>query len=629
MLELIRKGASTWVARILLGILALSFVYWGADVRSGRSNSDVIATVGETPITQGELDRALENEIALLSQRAGRRLTQTEALQFGLDRRALENLISRAAIDRKAVDLGLAISEKTAAESLLRDPSFKGFDGRFDRQGFDALLRQIGMREREFIDLRRREEARLQLTESVVRATVTPDPLVKTMHDWREETRVIEYFKIESDKAVTVPDPDSAKLKEVYEANKTKFMAPEYRQLQILLASVDKLKSAIDIPDDAIAKAYEETKDVYATPELRRIQQIPFKSKAEAEAAKAAIKAGKNFMTVAEELKLKDTDLDLGLVNKKGLLDSKIADAAFSLERNAVSDVVEGRLVTVLLRVPEIVPGKQPTLEEVKPKVRDKLQVEKARDEVKKLREEIEDLRLAGKSLKEIAELKKLQLIDVAATDAGNKDKDGKPAFDHPDSAALIGAGFDDKTSTDREAIDIADGGYGWVTTLSTTPARQKAFDEVEAEVKAYHLTSERERLMRELAQKLVDRVNAGESMEKLAGEFATKAEATAAITRVTVPQGLTEVAVKQGFALPVGRAGHTESDDRKGRTVLRLAEVRPAPAPSKEQLAALSLELERQLQNDILDAFVNGLREGAGVTINEAVLRRNRAATQ
>src|SRR6185437_3609303 len=112
------------------------------------------------------------------------------------------------------------------------------------------------------------------------------------------------------------------------------------------------------ISDDEIAKAYQDTKDSYNTPEQRRVQQITFKDKATAEAALKALRAGtKTFGDVAKETGAKDTDVDLGLVSKKALIDPKVADVAFSLEKDKYSDVVEGRFATVILRVTQIDPG--------------------------------------------------------------------------------------------------------------------------------------------------------------------------------------------------------------------------------------------------------------------------------
>lgn len=623
MLESIRKGAQTTTAKVLLGFLALTFVLFLGDFRGAVFNSQGIATVGGRSISENEFERALELEINALSQRAGRRITRSEARAFGLDRRVLSRLVSTAALDMEASALGLAVSERTAAETLMRDPAFQGLDGRFDRQAFSNILRSIGMRESDFIELRRTEEVRNQLTQSVLQAIVTPKPLVKAVHNWREETRIIEHFAIDAASAITVPEPDAAALKGTYETNKTQFMAPEYRQLHVLMASVEDVAKRIDVSDADIARSFDETKETYATPELRRVQQIPFKDKAAAEAARAAITSGRNFMTIAEEMGLKPTDLDLGLVNRKAIIDPKIADAAFALEKDKVSGVIEGRLTTVLLRVPEIIPGKQPTLAEVSDRVRGKLQREKAKADVKRMRDDVDDLRTAGRPDKDIAEAKALKLVDVAATDAQNKTTEGKPALEHPDAAAIIASGFDARSGVDRDPVDLADGGYAWVTTVGTTPPRQKPFEEVEAEVKVLHVSNERNRLLRDLAQKLADRLSAGESAEAVAAEVKAAASTSDPITRTTTPQGLSETAVRQAFALGEGKASHTESPERKGRTVFRVKTVKPAADPSKEQAAKLALEITQQVQIETIEAYISALQDQNTVTINEAALKR------
>ena len=61
------------------------------------------------------------------------------------------------------------------------------------------------------------------------------------------------------------------------------------------------------------------------------------------------------------------SDIDLGMVTRTELADVAVADAAFKLELNKVSEPVTGKLGTiVLLRVTEIDPGKTPTFDEAK-----------------------------------------------------------------------------------------------------------------------------------------------------------------------------------------------------------------------------------------------------------------------
>jgi len=90
------------------------------------------------------------------------------------------------------------------------------------------------------------------------------------------------------------------------------------------------------------------------------------------EAAKKAIAGGKSFGDAAKEAGAKDSDIDLGLISKDRLIDPKIADAVFSLTKDTVSDPVEGRFATVLLRVSDIQPAVNRTFPDVKDQVKDK-----------------------------------------------------------------------------------------------------------------------------------------------------------------------------------------------------------------------------------------------------------------
>ena len=90
---------------------------------------------------------------------------------------------------------------------------------------------------------------------------------------------------------------------------------------------------------------------------------------------------------------------------KDRLIDPKIADAAFGLEKDEVSDPVEGRFATVLLRVTDIQPAvnahASPTS---RIRCATSSRSDKAEAQLQTLLDQVEDQRLAGKSLKEIAD---------------------------------------------------------------------------------------------------------------------------------------------------------------------------------------------------------------------------------
>jgi len=626
MLDALRRGAQSWLAKILFAVLIVSFgVFWNvSDVYRGYGRGS-IARVGDTDITANEFQREFQNQIRMIPTQGGGKLTTEQALAYRLDRRALDRLVAQAAVTAHAKNLKLALSDAELVEGIRRDPDFAGPDGKFSRTGFDGLLGQMGLSEQGFLALRREDELRRQLTEALRGAIVAPKSMVDELNAWRNETRTIEHVKLEPNKVVKVDPPDEAKLKETYEAHKNSFMTPEFRKLALLLLSVDDLKKDVTLTDDEIKASYQDTKESYDRPERRRLQQIAFKDRAAAEAARKELVEGKkNFLDVAKEAGAKESDVNLGMLTKKQLIDPKIAEVAFSLPRDQISEVIDGRFAPVIVRAIEIEPGKESNFEEVKDQVRDKLAKQRALAHMQERFDLVEEGRNAGKTLKEIAEEQKLRFIDVEATDKSNKTPDGKDAIDYPDAVIILKEAFASSPGLANEAIELPGDSFAWFDVVSVTEAKQKPFEDVKGEVKDFYTDSETLRQIEEAAKKFVERLKAGEAFAKIAADAGGTLEVTdPPIKREMSPPGLTVPAVKQAFALPKGGAGHAETADGKSRIVFQVKEITPAEPLSKEQSDVLAKELKGDLENDFLIAYIDGLKDNLGVTIHEDELKR------
>ena len=622
MLDALRRGATGWIAKILLLVpLVVAFSIWGIGDVVRRSGGDTIARVGKAEIGVDEFQRAYQNELGQASQQFGRRLTPEEGRLLGLESRVLSRLVGTKALDLKTQQLGLAVSADTIAVEIRNEPGFQGLDGKFSKPAFDAFLRQNGLSEQGYIASRRADEVREQLTDSMLSGVIVPQTMIDTLHRYREETRVIEFVTVDPEKIVKVADPDDAKLKDYYEANKRRFVVPESKKIAVLLMPKADVAKRIAIPDDEVKATYEAEKEKFNTPEKRRIQQITFPDKAAADKAFTALAAAKDFPAEAAKLGFKESDYDLGVLTKRDMIDGKIADAAFAVKKDEVSKPVEGQFSIVLLRVTEILAGKQRTLDEVKGEIKARLAGERATRDVQALHDKVDDERSAGKSLKDAAAKFELTLKEVAAIDRQGKGVDGKVVADLPDAARLALAAFAGTTGNESEAIELADGGYAWVDTLATTPEAQKAFDDVKTEVKAGWLETEKLKELGSQIAKLVERAGKGETLAVIAKEAGGSVEKTNAITRNTSPQGLSQNAVAQSFTLAKNAVVSAASSDNKSRTLLRVLDVIAAPAATAEQVEKIKVEVKRQMQSDTLNAYVAGLQTEVGVTVNQTAV--------
>ena len=623
MLDSLRRGALNWFAKGLLGLLVIAFAVWGIGDVVRNVGRGTLATIGSSQITVDDYRQAYQDEMASLTRRFGRRLTSEQAKMLGVEQRALSRLISAAAIDHHARDLQLALSDEGMAEIIRNDPGFQGPDGKFSKELFQNFLRQIGLSEGRYVTTRRQEELRDQLTESLLSGLAPPQAMLETLYRYREERRVIEFFTPDFDKLITLAEPEESKLTEYYEQNKARFTAPERRKINVLALTRDAAKQRTSVSEEELKAGYDADKEKFNVPEMRRITQLTFPDKAAAEAAYAELSKAGNLAEAIAKLGFKESDIELGLLAKRDMIDGKIAAAAFALPKDELSQPVDGQFATVLLRVAEIVPGKQRSFEDVKGEISDRLVEERANLELQALHEAIENDRYSGKPLREIAEKLKLPFLEIADIDRTGKTADGKPAVAEADAAKVAQAAFSGNAGIEAEAVELADGGYAWVDVLQVTPEQQKTFPEVAAEVKTQFLDQQRRSEVSSLATKFVDRLNQGEAFEAVAIAADAKAEKTNPVTRSTSPPGLTANAVQQAFTLPKGRAASAPTTDGKGRSIIRVSEIIPAPAPTPEQTAALKTELNRQLQTDILAEYIAGLQARYGLTLNQEALKQ------
>ena len=107
-------------------------------------------------------------------------------------------------------------------------------------------------------------------------------------------------------------------------------MTPELRKVNVLLLSREEVKARLAVGEDEIKAAYERDKEKFNIPEKRRIPQIAFPDKAAAEKAYAELAKAKNFKEAVAKLGFKESDIELGLLARKDMIDPKIAEAVFA-----------------------------------------------------------------------------------------------------------------------------------------------------------------------------------------------------------------------------------------------------------------------------------------------------------
>lgn len=619
MLQAFRRGIGSWFVKGFMGLLVFSFVVWGiADVFRNFSNT-TLATVGKTKISIQGFRGLFTERLQQLSRQVGRAITPAQAQILGLDRQILGELLGEGALDQKAQSLYLGVSDDTLTQSIVEDPTFRGPMGSFNHAYFLQILRANGYTEAQYVNSQRRLMLRQQLARAFTGETAVPKVLGEGFQRYENEERAIEFVKLGKDQVGQIAPPTPDQLKTYYEEHKAAFRAPEYRKIVLIALTPDAIAPSIEVSDDDVKKAYDSQADRFHKPERREVDQIPFPTVEEANAAAGRIAAGISFDKIAEERNLKPQDISLGLVAKRDILDPAIADAVFSLAVDKVSPPVAGRFATVLLRVKRVEAASEQPLSAVVATLRSEISLERARNRVLDTHDKIEDERAGGATIAEIAAKLGLKAVTIEATDRSGRKPDGTPIGELPGrDDVLTGAFRVPKAGVETDPVELRNqGGYVWYDVTDVVASHERSFEETRDLVEARRRDEEAAKKLAALADTIRAKVDSGESFARAAPGI--NVERREKLKRASKPDGLDPGIIARVFATAENKGGVYGDDTGLGRIVYRVTTVNVPPfSPTPAAMKALA----NGLQEDLLGQYVIRLENDLGVSINEAALR-------
>ena len=122
MLNSLRNAARSWVAKLLLLVLAASFGIWGISHSLIGSNSNTVLTVGDQQISSEEFRLAYQRQVANIGRQFGAPLTAEQARAFGVENEVFAQLAAGAALDQLSDDMNLGLSEDKLGILISEDP---------------------------------------------------------------------------------------------------------------------------------------------------------------------------------------------------------------------------------------------------------------------------------------------------------------------------------------------------------------------------------------------------------------------------------------------------------------------------------------------------------------------------
>lgn len=622
MLRGIRNATSNWFGKaimsVVMGVLIISFGVWGiGDIFRGFGQS-TLAKIGKTEISIEQFRQLYTDRLQQISRQIGRPLAPDQARAFGIDRQVLQQVIAETTLDESAHKLGLQVSTDEIMKSITNDPNFKGANGAFDPVRFAQIIRQFNYSEQRYIAEQKRVSLRRQLAGSISGELEPSKTAVAVLNQFQNEQRTVEFIKLEAAQAGAIDTPTPEALASFYDAHKVQFRAPEYRKIAFVAITPDELAKWTTVSDEDAKKVYEERKDTFATPEKREVSQIVFPTAEDATAARARLTGGFSFDDLAKERNLKPSDVDLGLVTKSAIIDSKVADAAFALKTSEISQPIQGTFGTVLIKVGKIEPGSQASYESVAANLKKEIALERARKSVKELHDKLEDERGGGANVTEAAEKLKLPVTTIEAVDRSGRAPDGKPVTSIPPGLDLVSQAFASDVGVDNETISYQ-GGYVSFDVVGVTPSRERTLDEVKDQVEARWRADQITNKLRAKATEMVEKLNQGGKLADQASAVGVKVETAEKFKRDATVANLPASAVAGAFRTAKDAAGQSEGASATEWIVFRVTDVtEPTLDFASEDIKKLKTSVERGLSDELVGQYVIKMENEIGVTINQ-----------
>lgn len=505
MLQKIHDSFGRWIVVVILGLIALTFIFWGTSSSDfSMSGANFAAKVNGENIPLLEFDRALQQR-----QNQYQQIYRTELpedVRRELRRAVIEDLVQQRTLKQRVEEQGYRASNERVSQAI-RDIAAFQVDGEFNFQQYQGLLANNSLSPAMF-EAQQREELEIgDLTDGIARSSFLTPAEFRRYIELYNQQREVAYalFEIEAFSAnVTI---DDAAIASRYENNKTSYQTPETIDLEYIELAMADIAATVQVTEEQLRAAYEMERDRFETPEQRHAEHILVEipdgqedaARAKAEAIVARLRGGEDFAAVAAaesaDAGTKAQGGDLGWISRGGFLVGPFEDALYALQVGGISEPVRTEAGFHIIRLAEVRAGAVQPFEAVREEIAAELRTREAENEfydrANKLGEEAFD---ADDSLQPVADATGLPIKTVMGFP-----RTGDPAV-FENSAAVVQAAFAEEIVDSGRNSDLVELAEDHVLVLRVKEHHvpmTKPLEEVREQI--------REELVRERAQQLAE----------------------------------------------------------------------------------------------------------------------------
>ncbi|MCM1295705.1 MAG: SurA N-terminal domain-containing protein [Muribaculaceae bacterium] len=341
MLEYLRNASEKPIAKILIAILAFSFVGWGVAewIFGGAVSDNALVRVGDAKITAQQFSNEKSRQLSEMPRDAQRELYADPVAMAQFTDKILEKLSTQQMTENRAHDLGFVVSDKRIASEIREFPEFQD-NGKFSAYLFDTVLANSGLSEADFAEYLRSQILRSMVLGAMSAPLKVPNFATTAAYNARHAQRAIEYTTVKfADFNVTEPTDDQ--LRSFYAQNPQ--VVPESRNVSYVL-----VPAKMDQPDSydaAFTIAQKVEDDIIGGESL----------------ANAAAHHNAKYVSF--------NDLTATSAPKDDVLNAAMISRLFHIDEGTESELIETKQGFVIARVDGVIPEHNAEFDSVKSKL--------------------------------------------------------------------------------------------------------------------------------------------------------------------------------------------------------------------------------------------------------------------
>lgn len=461
-----------------------------------------------------------------------------------------------------------------------------------------------------------------QMTQALEANLVVPTTYAQTIFQYIGEKRAAEYVLVTPEQAGQIAPPSEAVLAAYVKANVGRYSTPEYRDADYAAITPADVTGSITVTDAQIQQDYDAHKSTYIVPEKRDVQQIEFKTEAEAKAARDKIGSGTSYEDVAAQRGLKPDQISLGTLAEEELPDADRAKAIFALPLNEVSQPIKtGFGGFALVRVTKIAPGSSKQLADVKEDIRKNLVNQLVANKLVDAVNAYTEAHSAGDDLKTAAQKAGMKFIKLGAVDVTGLKPDGTKA-DVPADAEFLPALFKGEVGEDTDPFATKLGAYYVAHVNGITPPKPKPLQDVRAQAVADWTSEQRNQLLATKAKELAAQAAKDKSLDGIAKQLKVSVQHSPALQRNTNDTMFSADMVTRLFAAPPGGVEFGVQGLSGNYMIARVTGISHPPVnPADPSFQPVAMRFGQQVAQDFSLNAANAARTRQGVKVNQKVL--------